>query len=295
VSAPLVSVVVATDRHSAYLEEALASVAGQTYAAWEGLLVDDGVPDPAALAEVVARQPGFRLLRTGAHCVSRARNTAVAQARGRYLAFLDDDDRWHPEHLARLVAALEAAPAAVAGCCPVNVVDAEGRLLLAGTPPRRVDARAVLRRDVWVACPNLVVRRDAFAAAGGFDPALSRAEDLDLALTLAGLGEVVGVDAPLVDYRVHGANVTADRVATAASIGRVVRAHRAAAVAAGRADLVRAHDASLRRNLRYAAYAVRTAGRRQGTARRRAPARWWWLAGEVVRTPWRVLLPGVAR
>lgn len=108
---PLVSVLIACRDAAPWLPEALRSALGQTLAALEVILVDDGSRDESPrIAEATAvRDSRLRLVR---HPTSRgsaeARNTALALARGRWIAVLDADDRMVPERLARLVATAEA-------------------------------------------------------------------------------------------------------------------------------------------------------------------------------------------
>jgi glycosyltransferase involved in cell wall biosynthesis len=109
--APLVSVIVPTRDRPALLAEALASLAAQTLSDFECLVVDDGGTHGVALPA----DARFRLVRRDwSGGAAAARNTGIAEARGRYVAFLDDDDRYLPE---RLALGLEAASRAPVGLC----------------------------------------------------------------------------------------------------------------------------------------------------------------------------------
>lgn len=96
------------------LRAALASVTGQTCAAWELCLVDDGSRDPAVRAELraaVAHDERVRLVeRPVAGGIAVASNEALGLATGEFVALLDHDDRLHPEALTLVDAALRAAP-----------------------------------------------------------------------------------------------------------------------------------------------------------------------------------------
>jgi glycosyltransferase involved in cell wall biosynthesis len=103
---PLVSIITPVYNAAHWLPETLDSVRSQTLADWEQILVDDGSTDASvAIIEAVARQDArFRLLRTVCNQgPSIARNMAIDAARGRFIAFLDADDFWLPEKLARSV------------------------------------------------------------------------------------------------------------------------------------------------------------------------------------------------
>ncbi len=103
---PLVTIVTPVYNAERWLPETFATVRAQTLTDWEQILVDDGSTD-ASLAMVeaaAAEDPRFRSLRTPANeGPSAARNVALSAARGRFVAFLDADDLWHPEKLARAV------------------------------------------------------------------------------------------------------------------------------------------------------------------------------------------------
>lgn len=259
---PLVSVVVATDRGGSFLAEALTSVAEQTYPRVETVLVDDGSTAPAALREITDRFPDVRVLRQDNAGVSVARNYGVSHTSGDLLVFLDDDDRWHPERLARQVAALQRQPAAVLSYCGMRTIDAAGRELVAADQRQVRDVHDVLRRRTGIILPNVMVRRETFLRVGGFHPSFRRAQDLDLVLKVALEGDFVFVEDTLVDYRHHGSNNTRRHRELCRSIDHVVRLHMWNAQEKGRTDLVPDYRASLEANDRFAAWSAARASRR---------------------------------
>ncbi|MEO8275201.1 MAG: glycosyltransferase [Thermoanaerobaculia bacterium] len=103
-TAPLVSVIVRTRDRPSLLREALASLGAQTFRDFETLVVADGGTRPPE--DLLAASPGaggLRLLhRDPPHGRARALNTGLDAARGRFIAYLDDDDRYLPDHLATL-------------------------------------------------------------------------------------------------------------------------------------------------------------------------------------------------
>ena len=92
------------------LERAVRSVRAQDFDDWELLIVDDGSRDgTAAIAEkLAAEDPRIRVFRLPSNSgAARARNHAIGQAKGRYLAFLDADDEWSPQKLSRQIAFMQ--------------------------------------------------------------------------------------------------------------------------------------------------------------------------------------------
>lgn len=114
-SATTVSVLMPVFNDEATLAASVASVQAQSLSGWELILVDDASTDGSV---AVAKRLAAEDVRISVHVLARnggaagARNAALEQARGRFIAFLDSDDTWHPEKLARQVAAMQAAGAA---------------------------------------------------------------------------------------------------------------------------------------------------------------------------------------
>jgi len=115
---PAVSVIVPMHDVAAHAGAAIASLRAQTFAGFEAIVVDDGSSDGSgdvALA-AMAGDARFRLVRQPNRGLSAARNAGLAAARGRFIAFLDGDDRLAPEFLARMLAALESDGGAWVAC-----------------------------------------------------------------------------------------------------------------------------------------------------------------------------------
>ena len=200
-----VSVVIPTRDRPELLALTLRSVRWQEGVSMEVLVVDDGA-GPAAPA--VIGQLGderFRLLRNiGPAGVSGARNTGIAAARGRWIAFLDDDDLWAPDKLATQLAGATDASAGWAYAGDVTV-DEQLRVRYGAPPPVPEAVVAGLRHHnaVPAGASNVLVRRDVLEGAGGFDPGLRTSEDWDLWIRLAGTGLPACVRRPLVALRTH--------------------------------------------------------------------------------------------
>jgi glycosyltransferase involved in cell wall biosynthesis len=207
-----VTVVVPTRNRAAMLLQALGSVAAQRGVDLEVVVVDDGSTDatPAVVTGMGDRR--LRLIRhQRPQGVSAARNRGVAEAGGRWVAFLDDDDVWAPEKLASQLAAAERDDRAWAVTGAVSVDD--GLRVLAGEPPL-VPERIVADLDRYNSVPagasNVLVRAELLAVTGGFDPRLRHMADWDLWIRLGRAGLPATVPRPLLAYRLHRANATMD-------------------------------------------------------------------------------------
>jgi glycosyltransferase involved in cell wall biosynthesis len=210
---PLVSIVIPTYNRAASLVRALDSVLAQTYPAWEVLIVDDASTDDTAgriapyLGDRVAlhRRP-----RNGG--ATAARNAGIALARGAYVAFLDSDDEWLPEKLARQVALFQAGPP------DLGLVYAGLWQLVDGRPPVAVPPRqrgrvydALRWRNRIGTASGVMVRRDLLRALGGFDERLSACEDWDLWLRIARDWQVDAIEEPLLRYHDGGGDRLSNR------------------------------------------------------------------------------------
>lgn len=186
---PRFSVVVPLRNKLGYVERCLRSLCAAVAAEGgaEVIVVDHGSTDGSG--EVVRWAfPSARLVQIGpTGPVARARNAGAAEARGEVLCFVDADCEVPPDYLARVARVLEATGAAAAGgdtappaASPLLVAEWHAmRNPVVDGPCRRLDGGA------------LSVRREAFAAAGGFDETLPAGEDSDLCGSLAALGFLI--------------------------------------------------------------------------------------------------------
>jgi GT2 family glycosyltransferase len=188
---PLVSVVLPVKDRREQVRHAVASVQAQSLDGWELIVVDDGSTDGTAdlLAELAAADSRIRVLRSGPDGRSRgvcaARNIGAAQARGRYVAWLDSDNRWLPCFLQAMVVTMAERNRPIAYAAAVTV-QADGRRYRAfdpGDDPGEV--LALLEVANHIDLNVLVVERGLLEAVGGFDETLRRTVDYDLVWRLA--------------------------------------------------------------------------------------------------------------
>jgi len=206
-------VIIPTRNRAAMLQEAIESVRAQTYRAWELIVIDDGSTDQTPqIVETLARDEArIRLIRQAQHGVSAARNAGIRAARGRYVAFLDDDDLFLPEKLTVQIACLERQPSLGFVYSQTEWVNRQGESLGRHPTTPVGDLRGLLE-ECAIPLQTVVCRRERLEQVGGFDESLSIGEDYDLWLRVARIASFQFIPGPLVRYRVHGANTCNDNL-----------------------------------------------------------------------------------
>jgi glycosyltransferase involved in cell wall biosynthesis len=209
---PAVSVVIATRNRPRLLMDALRSVEAQTARPLEVLVGDDGDPP---LEPPSSSRLDVTLIPVGARRAAVARNRAAAGARGDVLAFLDDDDRWRPDHLQGLAAAF-ADPAvgfAYRDCAVIREsVGADGvRRDLDQLEIARDWDPEMMRDNDYLPPSAWGVRRSLFQALGGFDESFEFSEDWDFVMRAAAKGTPRRVPGVTVEVRLRDqGNASAD-------------------------------------------------------------------------------------
>jgi glycosyltransferase involved in cell wall biosynthesis len=209
---PDVAVIIPTRGRSQLLGTTLHCALNQIGVDLEVIVVDDGSTDDTAA--LLKRHDDGRLrvlCNDTPQGVSAARNRGIAHARSRWVAFLDDDDLWAPDKLARQVQAAQAAGRDWSYTGSVNIAD--GFQIVHGLPPLPPE-EVVAALPRYNAIPgggsNVVVRREALLRAGPFDTRLRNTEDWEMWIRLARAGPPAWVCSPLLAYRVHASNSSLD-------------------------------------------------------------------------------------
>ncbi len=210
---PLISIIVPVYNSERYLASALESVLAQAYKLIEVIVVDDGSTDGSA-AIIKAFSGRICAIYQTNQGQGVARNRGSELATGSLLAFIDADDLWDSNKLATQVALLERFPSAVATYCDYRTIDGNGVTTqptsALGTPRPSGSVLPQLLIGNCMGSPSVVlVRREAFVRAGGFNEKHSRAaEDYALWLGLAAIGPIIYSPDTLVSYRRHAGQTT---------------------------------------------------------------------------------------
>lgn len=203
-----VSVIVPCCNAASTVGTTVESVLAQVMSDLELIVLDDGSNDATIerVEEAAGGDPRLRLMRHANRGVSFTRNRGIREARGRFVAFLDADDLWSADKLALHLDHFRSDPTVGVSFGRVQYLDPPGRPNPRVSPPtsRSLGAADLLAGNPTITTSNLVVRREVFAQAGGFDERMSFAEDLEwLTRVLCTTSwTIAGIDAIVVGYRV---------------------------------------------------------------------------------------------
>lgn len=211
---PRVSVIIPTYNSARFITATLDSVLGQSFRDFEIIVVDDGSTDNTREVvrpylnsiDYIYQQNSER---------SVARNNALSRARGEYIAFLDSDDLWTPEKLARQVAVLDDHPQVSLVFTQARYVDEGGKPVsfagqtIDGQPGKEL---VIVDYSIPLLSSNVIAgggsaamtRRRLLEEVGNFDLDLVQSEDWDMWVRLARLGPFAYIPEPLTSYRVYG-------------------------------------------------------------------------------------------
>lgn len=218
-----VSVVLPLFNSEAYIAETIASVLKQTYSDWELIIVDDVSDDGSVqiverFAENDARIKLIRL--SGNSGAATARNTAISEAKGRYIAFLDSDDLWSPNKLEVQLAFMQdnGYPFTFTA---YQRIDETGKSLGIVGVPRKVSYKQMLKTSV-IGCLTAMYDTTFFGKV--YMPLIRKRQDYGLWLKLLKQVEFAyGIQQPLGLYRVRRDSISSNKLNTSTYNWRLYR------------------------------------------------------------------------
>ncbi|HSO95961.1 MAG TPA: glycosyltransferase [Acidimicrobiia bacterium] len=214
-----VSVVIPVFEGRRHLRSAIESVAAQTEPPEQLVIVIDGSDnEDLGFLDGLTTPFSVRVVHQANAGQSAARNAGVNVATGEFLAFLDQDDLWHPEHLRALTRPLLEDPAVVWSYCDFDEIEADGQFVTRrylrehGIEHPKHTLASCVARDLMVLPSASLLRREAFERLGGFDETLRGYEDDDLYIRMFRSGALFAfVPEALTFYRVHRGGGSAGR------------------------------------------------------------------------------------
>lgn len=200
-----VSVIIPTRNRCNLLAKAIKSVLNQTYQDFEIIVIDDASND-----DTIEMLNKVRRLEKRLTIISNkkpmggaeSRNIGISVSNGKWIAFLDDDDSWFPQKLAKQLQALAHKPKAIACSCAYQVNYPLGvkRII---TPPSVVSMDQLLQANILGGASVCITSSQILKQMGGLDKKLRSSQDWDLWLRLLEKGEIISVNEPLVKYQIH--------------------------------------------------------------------------------------------
>ena len=220
----LVSIITPSFNSSKYIKETVDSVLSQTYENWELIIVDDGSKDSSAniiqdLTNSDTRIKGFFFDKNiGA---AEARNVAIQQAKGKYIAFLDSNDLWELEKLEKQISFMQTEDIAFSFSTYQPMSEDGSKLYSIIHAPKIVTYSAYLKNTI-IGCLTVVIDRE---KAGDFEmPNIRSSHDMALWLLIMKRGfDAYGLDENLARYRIVLASNTSSKWRAAKDVWKIYR------------------------------------------------------------------------
>jgi len=210
---PRVSIIIPTYNRAHMIGDAIQSVLNQSFQNFEIIIVDDASTDST---ENIVKGFSDKRIKYIQHKVNKggsaARNTGIKASTGKFIAFLDSDDWWHPKKLENQLSKMETSklsPALV--YTGLKQVNNEGKLIKEIIPIFRGNIfQELLIENVVGTTSSVLLRKEIFNSVGLFDENLPSRQDLDLWLRIARKYTFDYVKTPLVNMRIHKNRITED-------------------------------------------------------------------------------------
>jgi glycosyltransferase involved in cell wall biosynthesis len=223
---PRISVIIPTYKHRDFILAALHSVFAQTFSDYEIIVVNDGSPDDTAqLLKPRIDSGRIRYLEQPNAGQAAARNRGLRDARGEFIAFLDDDDLWPPHKLQWQFDAMRADPSlgAIAGIA--RQVDEQLRPF--GMSPffPEITFQSLFLGNPLLSPGQALIRADLLRDLGGFNEAIWGTDDWDLWFRIARQSRMQMRNECALTYRVHRGNASRNLKKMLANTVQVIDTH----------------------------------------------------------------------
>ncbi|RMG06219.1 MAG: glycosyltransferase [Cyanobacteria bacterium J055] len=200
---PIVSVIIPTYNAEKTIQETVSSVLNQTLSDLELIIINDGSTDRTLDVVSTLDDPRLKVFSYPNAGVAISRNRGLSKATGQYISFIDADDLWTPDKLEAQYQALQDNPQASVAYSWTDYVDESGQFL--GVCARATNSgnlyQLLLLADVIGSGSNPLIKAEAIAKVGEFDPAVVPTEDWDMWIRLAEHFQYVAVPAVHILYR----------------------------------------------------------------------------------------------
>ncbi len=208
---PLISVIIPVYNNAYFIAQALDSVLSQSITDIEVIVVDDGSTDESAsiVQSYAVRDQRLKYIHQVNQGVAVSRNTGIKQSSGEFIAFIDGDDVWLPDHLKDLLHVMQGHEEIGLAHANITTISESGEILRTLKRPTELLSgnifKPLLLRDIFVILSTVMIRRQCCDKVGLFDEALTRlgSEDRDLWLRITFEFKARYVDRIITHYRIN--------------------------------------------------------------------------------------------
>lgn len=208
----LVSIITPSYNCSRFIGETIESIQAQTYINWELLITDDCSSDNSReiISEYASKDPRIKLLKLDQNSgAGVARNNSIKEAKGKFIAFCDSDDRWYPEKLEKQLAFMEANDC-VLSYTSYDVCDERGNIC-GYVECRKTLNKAKILQDNGIGCLSAIYNAEKIGKY--FMPKIRKRQDWCLWISIIkDHKRAMGIKQPLALYRDRSGSISSNKI-----------------------------------------------------------------------------------
>ena len=220
----MVSIITPNYNSESFVRQTIDSVRSQTHTDWEMIIVDDVSSDKSTqiIEEYMQKDKRIKLIRLKNNSgPAQARNRAIKEAKGRYIAFLDSDDYWHKDKLTKQLKFMEDYHCELSFTAYESIDELTGETIKKIAVPLRIDYKTLLKQNI-MGC--LTVMYDTQKLGKVMMPDIIKRQDYALWLKLLKqVPHAYGLDESLAYYRVRNFSVSSNKIIASKYHWRVLR------------------------------------------------------------------------
>ena len=221
----IISIITPSYGSASFISDTVKSVLHQTYKHWEMIIVDDVSPDNSnkIIEEYIKKDSRIKLIKLKKNSgPAVARNRAIEEAKGRYIAFLDADDLWLPEKLEKQIVFMNDNKLSLSYTA-YDLIDEEDKSLGTFTPPAKVSYTSMLKTNS-IGCLTAIY--DTKYLGKVYFPDIVKKQDFALWLKiLKTTDKALGITEPLSVYRIRKVSVSSSKIKNSLFVWKIFRAH----------------------------------------------------------------------
>ena len=209
----LVSIIMPNHNGELFIKESILSIREQTYDYWEVIIVDDCSTDASVkiIQKLATKDQRIKLIPLEVNGgPAKARNCAIKEAKGRYIAFLDSDDLWHPDKLEKQISFMQKNEIALSYTGYYHISEKTGEIIDQVSVPSKVDYSELLKQNI-MGCLTVIYDREKLGKV--YMPDIKKRQDFALWLDiLKKIPYAYGMNESLAYYRVRKTSVSSNKL-----------------------------------------------------------------------------------